>query len=757
MHPILFWMGLGAIAIPILIYLINRRRFRIVDWAAMSFLLAALRRTRKRLRIEELILLALRCLILLLFGAALARFAGCGSRDAFSVGNDGRTIVIVLDDSYSMGQAQGGREAFAKACEDIKLIIEKLTGSDRLGILLTSRPGSKECFFPLAEVTDPKSLIGRVEALRPSGMRTNMLEALESAEVFLKNIDGEKNLFMLSDFRQVDLDTPGQAGLLADRVKQLQNQGVKVIAMDFGLAGQKNLTVEKIALASRYASAGQPVRISLAVRNNGQSLLGNVPVEMSAIFSEGETLRTVALPTRMIESLEPGQVWQTEVPFTPASAGFAVIGVKLPADDLPGDNEAFLSLDVRAAARVLLVDGKPNAAVPEDAESFFVALVLNPNGNGSHGFEVERITRDKLNSVDFKDYDLVMLLNLPNFPLKPTETANKKIENYPAVAALEQYVSDGGGLIIFTGDQIDTDFYNTRLYNKGSGLSPLLIRQPVGDAKSRKDFFKIDPTGISPTGIMRFFSGSGGALTELIRFFAFTPADDNVLPAGDGTALPVIEARFNDRSQSPAVVSRKLGDGRVVMFYSTASLSWNDWAMDSVGDVQGLFVLFIADLAEDLARRQKDVFTGPVGNAINYTVSADLRDATATLILPLAEADLVNLTPQSSPAGPQVRYDQVYDVGIYRISLRSPNQRVKEIFFARNPGPVEGRLDHASEQDISSLFDNQDFRYIDRTGTGLANLDKAVADKQHWVWLVAAVLVLLTLEMYLAMRFGHWK
>ena len=76
-NPWVFWTGLGAVSIPILIHLLNRRRFRVKDWAAMKFLLESIRKNRRRLRIEELILLALRCLAIVLLALAVARFTGC--------------------------------------------------------------------------------------------------------------------------------------------------------------------------------------------------------------------------------------------------------------------------------------------------------------------------------------------------------------------------------------------------------------------------------------------------------------------------------------------------------------------------------------------------------------------------------------------------------------------------------------------------------------------------------------------------------
>src|SRR3954452_5415253 len=57
-------VGVGAISIPVIIHLINRKRFKIVPWAAMKFLLAAQKQTRKRMRIEQLLLLLRRMLVI---------------------------------------------------------------------------------------------------------------------------------------------------------------------------------------------------------------------------------------------------------------------------------------------------------------------------------------------------------------------------------------------------------------------------------------------------------------------------------------------------------------------------------------------------------------------------------------------------------------------------------------------------------------------------------------------------------------------
>src|SRR5437762_1415289 len=110
------WLAGGAAtaSIPIIIHLLNKQRYKKVVWGAMHWLWASFRKSRRRLQIEQLILLAVRTLILLLLALALARpILQQGA--AFFTGRPSTHRVIVLDNSYSMGQLSNGKPLFEKA------------------------------------------------------------------------------------------------------------------------------------------------------------------------------------------------------------------------------------------------------------------------------------------------------------------------------------------------------------------------------------------------------------------------------------------------------------------------------------------------------------------------------------------------------------------------------------------------------------------------------------------------------------------
>src|SRR5438128_4791444 len=101
--PAFFAAGLLLTSIPIIIHILNRRRFRIVNWAAMEFLLRALRKNRRRLRFEQWLLLAVRCCMLLLLGMALARPIACNQQSLASLAAQRSGLhVLIIDNSYSM-------------------------------------------------------------------------------------------------------------------------------------------------------------------------------------------------------------------------------------------------------------------------------------------------------------------------------------------------------------------------------------------------------------------------------------------------------------------------------------------------------------------------------------------------------------------------------------------------------------------------------------------------------------------------------
>ena len=116
-HPGLAF-GAALAAVPLLIHLLNRQRHRPMEWAAMRFVLAAYKRTRRRAQIENLILLLLRMAAVALLALAIARpFIGKDSPLA-PLTESRQELVLVLDGSASTGYREGVASVRERIVED---------------------------------------------------------------------------------------------------------------------------------------------------------------------------------------------------------------------------------------------------------------------------------------------------------------------------------------------------------------------------------------------------------------------------------------------------------------------------------------------------------------------------------------------------------------------------------------------------------------------------------------------------------------
>src|SRR5437762_12728617 len=140
----------GAASVPVIIHLLNRRRYRIVDWAAMRFLLAAQRQNVRRLRLEQWLLLAVRCLIVAGVAAAMAAVTpwaeatwqwllpGGGVAGPAVTGRTHK--VVVLDGSLSMPLRDGGGARFDRAKGLAAELVRSSAAGDGFSVVLLAAP-----------------------------------------------------------------------------------------------------------------------------------------------------------------------------------------------------------------------------------------------------------------------------------------------------------------------------------------------------------------------------------------------------------------------------------------------------------------------------------------------------------------------------------------------------------------------------------------------------------------------------------------
>src|SRR5687767_2023135 len=146
-NPWLFVFGALAVSVPIIIHLLNRRKFRIVDWAAMDFLLEADKKNRRRVRLENWLLLFLRCLAVFLIGLMLARPYDSTGLAAGLFDAQKFERIVLIDDSLSTQARVNNRsvmEIMQERLVDLTRMFANEKSDNSLTVILTSDPEQRK-------------------------------------------------------------------------------------------------------------------------------------------------------------------------------------------------------------------------------------------------------------------------------------------------------------------------------------------------------------------------------------------------------------------------------------------------------------------------------------------------------------------------------------------------------------------------------------------------------------------------------------
>jgi hypothetical protein len=471
LNPAYLAAGTALVSLPILIHLINRMRFKRVRWAAMEFLLKSQKRNRRRLIIEQLILLALRCLLVLLGVLLVSRYLF-----SFAMFEPQNTLhVVVLDDSLSMSD-HWKHEEEVKDCFKLgkEQIVQEITKNaaqartaQRLALIYLSDPGTVRFDQRLNEqsIQDLQRILADAQT---TSLRLDMLKGVEAAKALFDKVPQDRRLlYLVSDFRQRDWTEPDAAGLFK-KLEELAAAKVKINLVDTAHPYRSdlqptplyhdNLAVVELRPETRIAALNTPVQFSVTVANFGTSERKNVRVAVKV--NGGERLEgsvTMTIPAGGTKT-GPFQVSFDQLGFNQVSANLEKEEV-----GLQGDNTRYAVIEVRKQVPLLLIDGDPTNGQRPGGDRFHLQTVFT----AAHNYEVVPGGVEDLQKANLDRYASIYLLNVREISTKARES-------------LESYVRAGGSVAFFMGDLVRPDQYNKELYRDGKGIFPV----PLADRPS---------------------------------------------------------------------------------------------------------------------------------------------------------------------------------------------------------------------------------------------------------------------------------
>jgi len=644
LHPELLILS-PLVALPIVIHLLNRMRYRRVRWAAIDFLLTSERRAIRRARLRQLLLMALRMLLLATALAALAQPVVRGGLAALLGGST--QVAVVLDASASMSTAGAGGSAFERAKHLARGELGELPRGTRAAAG-TFAPAFRS---PFREPLQDRAAVAAVLRDAPlTGGAADVPRALIAAAATLGRGGGGGAVWLLTDLQASGWRVQDTAAW--DQVRRAFHDagGPRLLITDLVPGVETNLSITAVRTDPAVVAEGDRPKLTATVELRSRSRAARVA--SVGLFLDGRRI-----DTRTHEFAAPGRADLVfRLPTLDSGVHAGRLELTSP-DALPADDQFHFVLRAAAQLPVLVVDGAPSA-VPFDAAADFVELALRPPESDisqRSRFTTSTIPTAELAAAELDDFVAVVLTDVP-------------VLDPEAITRLRAYATGGGMVVVFPGAHTDVAAWNR------AGFPDL----PLGGTLESVTGKKMRLGAVAPNSPLTATLPAEGLDRVLVeRLFRLDVAE-----------RPAETLIHTERGQ-PFLVRLQAGKGKVYVFAVSAQADFSNLPFTQLL----LLILHraiqahLVDAAEPLAR--------PAFSELRLS----LPPGTHRMILPDGKP-----LPLARPTDGVLAFDQTGRTGIYRLASGQAPPEEAQPLAAFNVPPSESELEQVDAATVSALL-----------------------------------------------------
>jgi hypothetical protein len=735
-------LAFGALAalIPIILHILNRSKFRQVEWGAMHLLESVVKVNHKRFRFEQWILLAVRCAIPILLALCLARPVLTGSR--MLAGDAPVSMVVLLDTSYSMEATSAGVENFEKAVDAACAIIEATPRGSEITVIQTGGAPTPLFDQPLF---DSEAVVRRVRSIHAGYGASDMQQSLDAGLATLAGMShARRELIVISDFQPADWS--GSANVADSIRQQVESMTIKpaLSLLQVGEAVVGNVSIESLEFSNRPLGVGQQLSVRANLRNHGETAAGNARVILK-IDGKEQSVSQV--------SLAANTATQTLFPCSFDEPGSHVIEVEVAVDDpLKTDNRFAAAVTIWDQIDVLLIDGDP-VSQPLKSETDFLSVALTPYSFGRMKLTDLVKTKTVSHKANLKaEFEaqpkVVVLANLPQLTDAQTNE-------------MQRYIESGGAVLICAGNRIDTAWYNKHLFSRG--LLPAEFGLPRGKIDDKGQSARIVAQRFEHPALQFFNDASNGDLStaEIRQWYELkVPADRSMiltaLPNGDEDAAAaketesktVVMARLDNGD--PLLVEKTIGDGVVVQMATAGDADWSDLPM------RPYYVPLMQQLVTTMATQltpPKNIRTGEPAVAMFPADPESAADGAGDYSVSIVVPDGSRLNLRSTKQGnlQMVRFDGTRRPGVY--TMTSPD--ASSVHFVASTSRDESNLEVLDRTALNTLAEQMSAQTIASPAAYLEQDRLRRNGREIWEYVLVALLAFLFLELVLQQTFSR--
>lgn len=752
--------GFLLVGVPILVHLINMLRHRKQKWAAMEFLLESYRRNRRWVMLKQWLLLASRILAMILLVAMLAKWVS-GSQLLSWLGGQTTHHYILLDDSYSMGELDQNETAYSRGLKALSGIVRSISGSNgqhqitlirwsRAALALDqssseARIDSAADLLAVSVPSNPDRLLDRVNATAPTTMQLSPEQSLELVSPLIsENTDQQSEVYLVTDMRRNQF---GEPEALRNQLESLTNNSAKINIVDCAKDVSNNLSIVSIEPQKEIWAAGVPLMVRFQVRNRTLQAAKNVIVKIRAIsYADGVVTPQVEkpysgdvtdLPPIVIEEISAGETVTRQVQVIFGLAGDHVVEVAIGNDALPADNRRWCTIEIKQSQQVLLVDGEA-----DQRNAFFFEKVINPDPRLSTGMKVEKVDSSYLRDVApevLEQFDVVALLDVPRMDPQ-------------AVAAVEQYCKNGGGLFMLCGRSTNFNYVNEQLYRSGEGMFPAKLSG-------------VEDTLIPGTeqSVAQFIPAPHPILAPLLQLqsspFFMIQIRKLLVPEQEAFATQQVEVVATGPNKVPLVLDRPYGKGRVLTVLTGLTNDWSNWAQDPT------FVVFTLRSLGYLGSFRRPATSETTGAAIEMVLAGTAVLPEAEILIPARDDGIrVRLQRNVEQSGPDAvaklqlgidlegmdrdLVDNVLRAGVFETWMTTAQGESRVRNFAHNVPSAEGELERISSSEFEQKMGSVPVSM--KTADAVSGTGMNAQNASHSTFLMCLLALLLLAEQALA-------
>ena len=527
--------GLLALLIPFLIHLMFRQRPRDVQIGSVRFLQQIMDKSKSRRRVMQWLLMGLRMAGIALLVLLFARPYLISKADDVK---GGQFVAILIDRSASMQLQSEGKSSIRSAVESARKLVRNANEKTQFEVAFfdhTVEPINTE-----GGDDSHKALINQIDVPSDSYSATDYAAAFRWAHDVCTTAKAEtKQLHVFTDLQQ--------SGLAWSEVEPMPKD-VVVKVHDLGRELPNNVAIIGSTPEHLVVRPGESTSLKVSLLNAGPFGLDDVPVVLQ-IKNGSRTIQK-----RKKVKLEPGGIQTAEFEIPDLSLGLWRGTVAVEAiDDLSFDNQRHLAVMATPQYGVLLIDGEENETSLL-SESHYLQSALRLAPEGAAYADSPYVPAMDSDGRPLTDFDIVILANVATIGERESER-------------LKSFVDDGGGLVVFSGDQVSVDGYQSL---SSRGLLP-------GEIVAAREAFHL-PWRIGEWdkehSIFSLFNDPQHGDLKRLTFRGIT----EMKPADDAKVV----AKFSDGK--PFLMEKQLGTkgGTVVWVATSCDNQWGNWTQSEL-------------------------------------------------------------------------------------------------------------------------------------------------------------------------------